>query len=201
MSLTDGTLQLGNGHESRADRRRDLVSCVVAVLVALAAAVLPALPRPALAAEGAAVTGVRCGSSLAQWRLVMTLSVVAEDAPPDFKPGAKDVLRIVYDPCAVDPATDSVRLLGLQHLSGAAWSPPSAQPASDQSVFSLRDRAVDFQRTAVHGTPILIVFTPQHWGAVYSQADGHEIIGGHYAMDEAGPTACDAASWRRDGTC
>ena len=138
---------------------------------------------------------------LLSWTINVTLEVLAPDAPPAFHAGSRDVLRVVYDPRDVDAVTGRVRILGLQHLLGGHWSEPGGQPASEQSVLNVRDRSLDFQRAVTHGTPILIALTPLHWSAVYSQADGHEIIGGPYVLDGAGPVACNATSRRSTGEC
>lgn len=122
--------------------------------------------------------------------------------PPFYTPGFEDHARIVYNPREVDPATGNVPILGLQHLINGQWSDPAGEPASDQSVFNVRTGAIDFQRAVVHGTPIVIVFTPLHYQAIYSQTDGHMIIGGPYQMDPAGPQPCNARTWYSEaGTC
>jgi len=116
-------------------------------------------------------------------------------------PGSHDRLRIVYDAAKVSVATGVVRILGLQHWTDGHWSPPASQPTSEQSLLNTRDRTVDFQRAVTHGTPILIALTPHRWSAVYSQEDGHQIIGGRYQLDPAGPTPCDVATWTASGEC
>jgi hypothetical protein len=129
------------------------------------------------------------GSKLVSWTVTIAIDRVSADAPPVFHVGGTDTARIVYDPRRVDPLTGDVRIEGLQHFVGGAWSSPDAQPASDQSVFNVTTRTLDFQRAETHGAPILIVFTPQHYGGVISQVDLHTLIGGPYTFDPAGPTA------------
>jgi hypothetical protein len=141
------------------------------------------------------------GSKLVSWTVTITLDKVGADAPPIFHVGGKDVARIVYDPRRVDPLTGDVQIAGLQHLIGGAWSSPDAQPASDQSVFNVKTKTLDFQRAETHGAPIMIVFTPQRYGGVISQVDLHTLIGGPYEFDSAGPQPCNSETWRVDGTC
>jgi hypothetical protein len=141
------------------------------------------------------------GSKLVTWTVTITLDKVGADAPPVFEVGGKDLARIVYDPRRVDPVTGDVQIEGLQHFIGGAWSSPDAQPASTQSVFNVKTRTLDFQRAETHGAPIMIVFTPQRYGGVISQVDFHTLIGGPYEFDPNGPTACNAKTWRVDGTC
>ena len=158
-----------------------------------------------LLATGAGCLGARQHEAkpptLVGWTINVTLEVLAPDAPPAWNAGGRDVLRVVYDPRDVDAVTARVRILGLQHLLGGHWSKPGGPPAREQSVLNVRDRSLDFQRAVTHGTPILIALTPLHWSAMYSKADGHEIIGGRYVLDEGGPVACNATGWRSTGEC
>jgi hypothetical protein len=175
------------------------------VLKLLRTAVLVALVPGGVIAAGSATADPRGTAhhhaKLVAWTVTITLDQVAADAPPIFGVGGKDVARIVYDPRRVDPATGDVRIAGLQHFIGGAWSSPDAQPASDQSVFNVTTRTLDFQRAETHGTPIVIMFTPQRYGGIVSQLDLHTIIGGPYEFDPAGPTPCNAKTWYQDGTC
>ena len=133
--------------------------------------------------------------------ITVTLAVVAPDAPPVFRAGSRDVLRVVYDPRDVDAETGRVRIRGLQNLLDSSWTAPGGQPASKQSALSVADRNIGFQRAVTHGAPILIALTPLHCSAVSSLADGHPIFGGPYVLDATGPVGCNATSWRSTGEC
>ena len=167
----------------------------------LAALLAPGVAVLAISAAAAKPAHPAAPSRLVSWTIDITLEVVAADAPPVFHAGSHDRLRIVYDAAQVSSATGTVRILGLQHWMDGHWSSPASQPTSEQSILNVRDRTLDFQRTVTHGAPILIALTPLNWSAVYSQKDGHEIIGGRYELDPAGPVPCDARIWATTGEC
>ncbi len=165
---------------------------------------IPAGLGALLLAGGCAVRADRQDPSpeaLLSWTVEVSLTVVAPDAPPFFHVGSEDRLRVVYDPRSIDPKTGTVRIIGVQHFLEGHWSEPAGQPGSDQSVLNVRERSIDYQRAVTHGTPILIALTPARWSAVYSHVDGHQIVGGPYVLEAAGPVTCNAASWRSKGDC
>src|SRR4051812_37536940 len=137
---------------------------------------------------------------LVSWEATVDISVVGAGAPPIYHVGTQDKLRIVYDQNKVNKTTGDVRIAGLQHFIGGNWSSAAGEPASSQSIFNVNTKKLDFQRAAVHGTPIVIVFTPAGWQAIYDQVDGHMIIGGNYTFAAGGPVTCNAKTWLADQT-
>jgi hypothetical protein len=138
---------------------------------------------------------------LVSWTATVDIQVVAADAPPNYHVGTQDTLRIVYDANKVNKKTGDVQIAGLQHYINGAYSDPNGEPASNQSIFNVNTKKLDFQRAVVHGTPIVIIFTPAGWQSIMDQTDGHQIIGGPYTFAASGPTWCNAKTWYANGTC
>src|SRR4051795_12550697 len=59
---------------------------------------------------------------LVSWEATVDVSVVGAGAPPFYHIGTQDKLRIVYDQNKVNKTTGDVRIAGLQHFIGGAWS-------------------------------------------------------------------------------
>ncbi len=107
-----------------------------------------------------------------------------------FKPGAHDLIRIVYDPSKVDPVTNTVKLSGMHHFIGGRFvgSVPTDESRLDLSAKPYR---LTFGARVFHGQLVDVAFTPDGVAKVVDVVSGKTMISGPYTIDPA-PIAVDA---------
>jgi hypothetical protein len=129
-------------------------------------------------------------AKLMSWKVVITIDKVDPAAPAFYKVGYEDTARIIYNDSDINEKDKTVPILAQQHFIGGAWA--SSIPVSNQSIFHVDTKKLDYLYAVVHGTPIVIVYTVEGMQAIISQTDATVLIKGHYAFDPAGPAPLDS---------